>query len=229
MEEKGISYQLQQRYKQTGWLEAVGHGAYKRAGDTPDWLGAVYALQNEAHLPVHVGGRTALNMQGQAHYLEVNAQVVHLFAPPKVNLPFWFQQGAWMVGPELHRTAFLPPDLGLVDVPHKLFSVKASGSARAVMECLYLAPAHFELVEAYQIMDSLATLRPGSVQSLLESCRSVKVTRLFLYMAEEAGHAWVKRLDRTRFDLGQGKRSVVKGGVYVPRYQMTVPKELSSP
>jgi hypothetical protein len=226
MDTMGISSQLQRRYKQTGWLEAVGHGAYKRSGDTLDWLGAVYALQSEAHFPIHIGGRTALNLQGQAHYLELNAQVVHLFAPLKVNLPAWFQHHDWGIEAELHRTEFLPPNLGLVDVAHKLFSIKASGAARALMECLLLAPEHFEFVEAYQIMEGLATLRPLTVQTLLESCRSVKVARLFLFLAEEAGHAWVKHLDRTKFDLGRGKRSFAAGGLYIPRYQMTVPKEL---
>jgi hypothetical protein len=65
------------------------------------------------------------------------------------------------------------------------------------------------------------------VQQLLEQCASVKVKRLFLYMAEKAGHAWVKHLDRSKVDLGSGKRSVAPGGVYVPKYEITVPKELA--
>ena len=128
----------------------------------------------------------------------------------------------------MHHTNFLPPGIGLVDVESKSFSVKASGSARALMECLYLAPEKFELVEAYQIMEGLNTLRPGTVQHLLEKCRSVKVKRLFLYMAERSGHAWVKHLDLTKIELGCGKRSMAEGGIYVPKYQITVPKELAS-
>ena len=228
LEETGVSRQLQQHYLKTGWLESVGHGAYKRAGDPLDWLGAVYAMQTEANLAVHVGGRTALGLQGQAHYLELNTHVAYLFAPLKLSLPTWFQNHDWSVTPRLYRTDFLPPHIGLVDVEHKLYAVKASGAARAIMECLYLAPERFELVEAYQIMEGLTTLRPASVQSLLESCRSFKVKRLFLFMAEKAGHAWVKHLERDRIDIGHGKRSLVPGGVYVPQYQMTVPKELAT-
>ncbi|MCP4403625.1 MAG: hypothetical protein GY801_40760 [bacterium] len=34
-----------------------------------DWTGAVYALQAQLSLNVHVGGKTALEIKGYAHYL----------------------------------------------------------------------------------------------------------------------------------------------------------------
>ena len=47
-----------------------------------------------------------------------------------------------------------------------------------------------------------------------------------MYMAEKAGHEWFKHIDRTKIDLGKGKRSVVKNGVYDAKYKITIPKEL---
>lgn len=228
LEANDVPATLQQYYRTAGWLEAIGQGAYKRVGDSVDWLGGLYAIQTQDRLDVHVGARTALGMQGQGHYLELNATIAQLFAPLKTNLPAWFKKHEWDVQPELHRTDFLPNNLGLVEVEHKLFAVKVSGSTRAIMECLYLAPEHFDLVEAFQIMEGQATLRPATVQSLLEQCKSVKVKRLFLFMAEKAGHAWFKHLDITKIDLGRGKRSLADGGVYVAKYQITVPKELAT-
>ena len=228
LEEAGISRQLQQRYLKTGWLESISRGAFKRTGDTVDWMGALYAIQRQGGLDIHAGGRTALGMQGQAHYLELNQQAVHLFAPLRVSLPAWFRDHEWDVRLEMHHSDFLPPSVGLVDMESKSFSIKASGAARALMECLYLAPEAFELVEAYQIMEGLNTLRPSAVQHLLQKCRSVKVKRLFLFMAERSGHAWVKHLDLTKIETGRGKRSFAKGGVYVSKYQITVPKDLGS-
>ena len=222
----GVSPQLRRHYLKTHWLESLGHGAFMRAGDEVDWLGAVYALQKQAEMNIHVGGRTALGMQGQAHYLELNAQVAQLFAPRGVVLPPWFKNYDWGLRPDLHVTDFLPAGLGLVDIDHKLFTVKVSGAARACMECLYLAPKEFDLVEAYQIMEGLETLRPVTVQDLLESCKSIKVKRAFLYMADKAGHAWNDDLDMSKIDLGSGKRTLTPGGVYVSKYQITVPKEL---
>ena len=167
-----------------------------------------------------------MGLQGQAHYLELDTRTVQLFAPRKVILPAWFRKYDWGVKPELHNTDFLPDDVGLVDVEVKVFPVKVSGAARALMECLYLAPEKFDLVEAYQIMEGLGTLRPATLQQLLEKCSSVKVVRLFLFMAEKAGHAWFKHLDLSKVELGHGTRSLAKGGVYVPKYQITVPQEL---
>jgi hypothetical protein len=64
------------------------------------------------------------------------------------------------------------------------------------------------------------------VQQLLEACTSVKVKRLFLFMAEMTGHAWVKYIKQELLDLGAGKRSIIPNRAYVQKFQITVPKEL---
>lgn len=73
-------------------------------------------------------------------------------------------------------------------------------------------------------MESLLTLRPALVQKLLEACRSVKVKRLFMYMAERGSLSWVEQLDLTKVDLGRGDRTVVEGGRLDPKYRITVPR-----
>lgn len=97
-----------------------------------------------------------------------------------------------------------------------------------MMECLYLAPEHQPLLETYELMEGLNNLRPVTVQKLLESCTSVKVKRLFLYMAEKAGHDWFNYLKTEKIDLGSGKRVVVPGGRFNTKYQITVPVDLES-
>lgn len=62
-----------------------------------------------------------------------------------------------------------------------------------MLEFLYLANEENDLIEALRIMENLNNLRPASVQELLEQCRSVRVKRLFLYLAE-AGHGWFRHL-----------------------------------
>ena len=57
---------------------------------------------------------------------------------------------------------------------------------RAILECLNLSDASSNLLDIYYVMESLTTLRPRLLQSLLEGCTSQKVQRLFLYMAEKA-------------------------------------------
>ena len=96
------------------------------------------------------------------------------------------------------------------------------------MECLYLAPKYQPLLEVFELMESLNNLRPAIVQKLLEECTSIKVKRLFLYLADKAGHEWFNFIDLDKVDLGSGKRSIVSGGTYVAKYQIMVPKELEA-
>ena len=225
---QGYSRELQARYKKSEWLQSLGAGALIRAGDNVGYEGAIYALQKQAGLSIHPGGRTALALQGKGHYLELARKKVAVFGNKGEKLPSWFKKHDWGVEVEFYQTSFLPPDIGWREVELKNFSIQVSGAARAVMECLYLAPEKQDLVECYQFMEGLNNFRPDLIQQLLEQCQSVKVKRLFLYLAEKAGHVWVEYLDLKKIDLGKGKRSVVKDGVYVPKYQITVPKELEA-
>lgn len=197
-----------------------------RQSDQVDYLGGVYALQTQLGKTIHPAAKTALAIQGRAHYLEFSTQGVQLFGGSNESLPSWFARRDWGVSINYKASGFLPADLGLVDVEHKNFAVKVSAPARALMECLYLAPGSQPLVEVFELMGGLNNLRPALTQALLEACQSVKVKRLFMFMAQKAGHDWFDFLDLKKIDLGSGKRSIVKHGIYVPEYQITIPREL---
>ncbi len=226
LEQLGISHDLQKHYRKSGWFESFGTGALKRPGEEVTWQGALYTLQSQAKLPIHAGALTALALQGFAHYVPLGRQTIFLFSPIKTLLPAWFRKYEW---PQLivhEKTSVLPNESCIIDLPLPLFSIRISSPERAVFECIYLAPDTLNLVECYQIMEGLTTLRPHLVQELLEQCRSIRVKRLFLYMAEKAGHEWHKRLEHSKLDLGKGARSIVKGGVYVEKYALNLPEEL---
>jgi len=223
---QGYSYDLQKRYRKSLWLDSIGTGALVRHGEKVDYLGAIYALQSQLGLSVHPAAKTALSLQGKVHYLELSTKRVKLFGDDGESLPLWFKNYDWGVKLDNKLTSFLPANLGLVDYEHKGFKVKISSSSRAIFECLYLTPKTQPLFEVYELMESLNNLRPKSVQILLEECSSIKVKRLFLYMADKAEHEWLNFVNLDNVDLGSGKRSIVRGGVYVSKYQITVPKEL---
>ncbi|MDL2227910.1 type IV toxin-antitoxin system AbiEi family antitoxin domain-containing protein [Bacteroidales bacterium OttesenSCG-928-K03] len=105
--------------------------------------------------------------------------------------------------------------------------MKISNADRAIMECLALCPEKFPLQESYELMETLTFLRPKKVEELLLNCKSIKTKRLFLHFAEKANHLWFKHLDINKIDLGTGNRSLVKSGVLVPKYKLTLPKELT--
>ena len=226
LREQGYSLDLQKQYRKSKWFESIGRGALIRYGDHVDYLGGIYALQNQLALSVHPAAKTALAMQGKSQYLALATQSVQLFGGKNDRLPVWFKNRDWGVSVHCKLSSFLPHELGLIDFEYKSFKLRISSPARALMECLYLAPKSQPLLEAYELMESLNNLRPATVQALLEACTSVKVKRLFLYMAERAEHEWLRYLKLGNVDLGTGKRSIVSDGVYVSKYQITVPKEL---
>lgn len=222
----GYSAELIRNYKKSQWFESIGKGAMVRYGDEIDYLGAVYSMQRQLNMSVHPAAKTALGLLGRVHFLEMGSSMIYLFANRKEATPIWFKNFNWNSPVTFVTTSFLPVDLGLVTYEHKNFEVKISSVTRALMECLYMVPDRMSLLECYQIMEGLTDLPPWQVQELMESCTSIKVKRLFLYLAEKSGHHWFKSLNLEKIDLGNGKRSLAIFGRYIPKYQITVPVEL---
>lgn len=226
LKQQGYSLGLQKRYKQSQWLKSIGTGAMKRKGDEVGIEGAIFALQTQLNMSVHIGGKSALALLGKSHYLALDNKEITLFGQANEKLPKWFSDYHWKQKLQYHPSNFLPADLNMVKFEPGNFFISISGATRALMECLYLAPKEQSLAEGYELMEGLNNLAPATVQAALEQCNSVKVKRLFLFMAEKAGHSWFKYLTYDKIDLGKGKRSLVTDGVYVPQYEITVPKEL---
>jgi hypothetical protein len=223
----GYYHDLVKSYRRNGWLESVGTGAFKLAGDSVDLFCGLYALQKQLKLPVHVGGRTALELKGFSHYGRPGAERCFLYAPSGTRLPKWFRQYEWAVELSFKATNLFPQGLSrsFSDYRHKELNIMISAPERAAMEMLYHVPSEQGFDEALKILESLMSLRPGMVQTLLENCGQIKVKRLFLYLVEKLGLPWSENLDLDRIDIGKGKRVVALNGVLDKKYLITVPKE----
>lgn len=222
----GYSNDLLAKYKRSGWLESFGKGAYVRSGDVVDWLGALYTLQSELSLPVHAGGKTVLQLKGYSHYLPEKQDQVFLYCPQKQLVPSWFREARLGVKFVITRTNLLPENFkeGFSETRERNFSVRISAPERAAMEMLHLVPKIVGFDEAQKIMENLVALRSDMVQVLLEACRSIKVKRLFLYMAHRCNHSWVSKIDESKIDIGMGKRMIVKRGQLDDKYMISVPR-----
>ena len=119
---------------------------------------------------------------------------------------------------------FLIPQVTIIQKDE--LSLLISTPEQAFMECLLLAPQQYSYIDLYYMMEQLTTLRSEVVQKLLETTKSLRVKRLFLYMAEKTGHYWFDMLDTSKVALGTSKLQLVEGGIYVPKYKITIPKEL---
>src|SRR5712692_8526769 len=226
LEKQGIYQQLVHEYKKTSWVRRVGRGAYARAGDKVEWTGGLYAIQEQLGLPIHAGGKTALQMQGYAHFLPLGeSAMVSLFGLPDVKLPAWFEQYRWGVKVRYITTNLFVGEAnqGLTKKEMGFYAVSVSAPERAIMEVLYRVPKEESFEEARLLMEGLTTLRPRLVQTLLEHCSSVKVKRLFMVLAESCRHAWVRKLDLSKVNFGKGKRMLVRGGRFDSKYNISVP------
>jgi len=226
MYKNGISYELQRRYRETQWLTSIGIGVMVRTGDEPTIYGALSCLNYQQNKHFHIGAMTALELKGNAHYIPMGKQTVVVFASKDESLPKWLLNRDWNVILRFFTTRNFSETLGVKEDEEDGFPLQISLRERAFMECLHLAPEYYNLTDLYYVMETLNTLRPDLVQQLLEDCKSVKIKRLFLYMAEKAEHAWFKYLNLEKINLGSGKRSIIKNGVYNAKYQITLPRDL---
>lgn len=224
--EKGYSHNLQQKYVRSKWLTPIGKGAYIRTGQKATIFGAIFSLQKQANKNIHIGAASALALHGYSHYVEINQFKIQIIAPQGFKLPLWFSNHTWNNPYVLKRTNILPSNIELLPFEINNLDISISSPGRAIIECLDLAPENFDLEEAWFIMESLNTLIPSQVQNLLENTNSIKAKRLFLFMAEKAKHTWFQRIDISKINLGTGKRSIVKNGVFNKKYQITIPQSI---
>ena len=221
-----ISYSLQRHYRNSRWLTAIDKGVMYRTGERPTLFSALSCFNNQLDKNFHIGAMSALEMRGFAHYVPLGRQTIVVYCPRDEWFPKWFSRFDWGVKILKKYSEF--SETGISTISENDFEVAVSTPERAFLESLDIAPKYYNLTDLYQVMEMLNGLRANLLQQLLEECKSIKVKRLFLYMAEKAGHSWFEVLDLSKIDLGKGKRSIVKNGVYDAKYQITIPRDLAN-
>jgi len=227
LKSKGISGDLQKHYIKSGWLETIDRGVFKKPGDTVDYIGAVYALQNQTDIAVHIGSLTSLSLMGYSHYARFFEGYIFVFTPSATKLPKWFLKFNW--GSKIYhkQSDLFKTSIGVKEQKINNIPILCSEPERAILECLYLSPKMIDLMECYQVLEGLVNLKPSLLLKLLKECNSIKVKRLFLYMAEKINHQWMHFLQLDGIELGNGNRLISEGGTYISKYQITIPKELA--
>jgi hypothetical protein len=230
-------------YHREGWLERVARGVYRRpypkasAQDPVDWKLVILSAQWIMGYDFHVGGMTALSLEGHNHYLDLGRSA---------NLYLYGDVPTWL--PKLHldeqvlsrrRQLLGSEPLGIDDedfdpaaknAPNPWhWPLRRSTPERAVLEALNELPDQESFHKIDMLFQGLPSLRPGRLGKLLQACRSVKVKRLFFLFADRHRHRWLAHINRTSIDLGRGPRMLVESGRYVAAYQLVVPAEFAAP
>ena len=226
-------------YVARDWLERVARGVYRRPappgtpnGSGESWAVLLLSLQRLMNYAVHVGGETALDLTGHAHYLSLGGtRRVHFYG----TVPSWLKLVPTPTKIVVRRrTLFGDNPVGIeefdiaagapVDVWR--WRVHASSPERAILEALDELPRHASFDNLDKIFEGLVSLRPHQLTAVLGACRSVKVRRLFFVFADRHAHGWRKHLDASAIDFGSGPRALVEGGRFHPAYHISVPATL---
>ncbi len=237
---RGIDRKSILQYEQRGWLEKLARGVYRRpdthrdVGGAGDWRRLVLSLQRVMGYEVHVGGRTALSLQGYEHYLSLGetAAPVYLYGetPPWLarlpNADRFETRTLTLFGGSKTGVDGINNEKQSSPSQRRLNELMVSTPERAILELLNELPVDESFHNADMVFEGLANLRPRLLETLLKECRSVKVKRLFFVFADRHDHAWRQYLNPDDFDLGSGPRALVEGGRLHPRYAITAPPEL---
>jgi len=229
----GYSRQLVRKYVLSDWLISLSHGAYARPGQTIGWEGVLLGLQRLVGVPCHVGGISALGRQGLSHFLPLGGE-------QRIHVMSFRKPPAWVKAIELEqelifdtRRLFLESarEVGLTPWSTRIrdWTLPMAGKERAIMELLNdVEGGTYGFEHAAQIFEGLTMLRPGVVNDLLAVCRSIKVKRVFLFLATHFNYPWVKKLEMADLALGSGNRQVVKGGRLDKQFLITVPENFGA-
>lgn len=229
LERHGITRMLAHKYINSGWLEPVVRGLYRRPqadACSTDWKLVVRSLQHVMDYSSVVGGRTALELQGFAHYISMqDDKRVHLYGEAH---PTWLKRLDEEDRYKLHNTKLfdMHGDKEIREVDSPVGLLKCSTQERAILELLNELPKHESVHIIDTVFEGLASARPRRLEKLLKACTSIKVKRLFFVFADKHDHAWRRHLSPERLDLGSGPRALFENGQFHPRYTITVPPEL---
>ena len=216
-------------FLRSGKLEPVAHGVYRRPGPPLKWEHIVYSL-TEIGFPVHVGGRSALELQGLAHYLPSGGvRRIDLYGSSRVPkwvttypAEFQFVVHTRRLFDQFPKEAVKPKPFGSWDWP-----LAYAVPELAMFELLSEVREVVDFTVADKIFEAATNFRPELLQELLRACSQVKAKRLFLWFSDRHAHEWRKALKIDGINLGKGKRMLVKGGAFDPIYQITIPREMS--
>ncbi|MHB1098536.1 MAG: type IV toxin-antitoxin system AbiEi family antitoxin domain-containing protein [Burkholderiales bacterium] len=231
----------------SGQFLSLAPGVYVRPGSRLTWQGVVASLQTIFRTDLTVGGLTALQLQGYAHYLPLaqTQRVVRLYG--RDALPRWLD--AALPGVTFERHTRLPgvgatglksneydtysgalADVDIPDQNENGWPLTLSSPELAYLEVLMDVPDTVSFEHADQLLQGMTTLSPRRLEQILRKCTSVKVRRLFYWFAERHAHPWFKKLPAPKtlddLGLGSGNRMLAKGGRLDPKYRITVPEEM---
>jgi len=229
LKEKGYERTAIDYYVRSGKLESVGRGVYRRPGPPLKWEHLFYSLQ-ELGYSLHVGGKSALDLQGYTHYLPLGDVKKEITLYGKSKLPAWINN----IDKNINFIAY--SQKGITNLPinsltsiafgHWDWKLNISSIELALFEFLSQVKEEADFLVADKYFESATVLKTELLNELLHSSTHIQTKRLFMWFSDRHSHQWSSKLNLDNVDLGRGKRSIIKGGAFDKKYNITVPKEM---
>lgn len=223
LKKKGYSDQLIRKYRQSGWLSSLDKGVMYRTGDKLSAIVSLACYNEQLEKEVRIAAHSALELFGFNHYVPMGKPILMVACSCSI-FPKWMSKDCFDRTFKVFSTKMIEiPQTSNINIEG--VNLLVSSPEQAFMECLLLAKDQYNYMDLYYIMEQLTSLRADVVQILLENIKNQRVKRIFLYMAEKAGHYWFDMLDINKINIGTSKLQLVKNGIYVNKYKITIPKE----
>lgn len=220
----GWSNQLVQCYCDNGWFERLCRGVIFRKGDTPQAYAAIASYKKQIRDGLHIAANSALELHGYMHFVPMGKPRL-IVALHNTYTPQWLRLDAFdrHIVPVYMKDFCNPPET----IHEYELELPVSSAEQAFAECLQLAPTYNSYMDLYLLMELLTVLRPREVEQVLRRVDNQRVKRMYLYMAEKAGHAWFEDIDISNVGLTDSPLRIEAGGTFINKYKITIPTELA--
>ena len=147
----------------------------------------------------------------------------------EAKLPRWFFKVPIKGRIDYHAKKLFLDDSGLTEKIVDGHKIILSIPERAILEVLSKVPHQINWDEALFLFEGLKSLRIKFIHRLLKNCNRYGAKRIFLYLAEEFGHAWSKKVKAQGLDLGKGVISLAgdESSKFISKYKISIPKDLN--
>jgi len=218
----GISSFLARKYKENGWIESIGVGAFKFPDAEITIEGTLHALQIDNSVNLHVGAKTALEMSGIRQFYR-EKEKIYMFADKKNIFPLWVKKYRWNRNIEFIHSSKWNSKEFLYNPHTKEFEFYIATRELAIIQQIELINRRENFEETAQLYEMLDSLNPDLVNKVLPKA-SVKAKRIFSFFADYFNHSWKKELDPQVIDSGHSIITIEKGGKYLKKYNIVVPR-----
>lgn len=223
LKKMGISPLLARNYKESGWIESVGFGAYKFPDSDLSIEGFLHCLQKDLLLNLHAGAKTALEMGGVRQFYR-EKEKVYFFIEGKSNVPLWVKH--YRPDLKIIRSSKWNQKEFLYNPGTKEFDFSIAKKELAIFEQIELINRGENFGETAQLFELLNSLNPELLNELLKEA-SLKAKRIFSFLTGYYNHSWAKEIDKKLLASGQSEITIEKGGKYIKDYHLIIPGDFN--